>query len=274
MLVMKLGCHLMMVITAICVTVCAKFSLKFSDFVSQWNTYFATHNVDPATTIRAIQRRNVIALVLIIILIVTTVGNIFHNLLQSAVTKHLQLLPFFTSVDEVPLGATILLLFVTVWSLVILSACIAWVTILSLSLRDEFQHIESDFESDCAEGSVDLESIRVRHFHLSTITNDADGMFSFTLLACLIWSLAIIIGSLYLLMITDLPPQFQMALALGAVPAIVPMFVIVFVGTKLNEKVWTQSATACQIYITVLCSYIMYITALYVTSVYQYNQKL
>ena len=151
----------------------------------------------------------------------------------------LNLMPFsdgFASITDIPFA---LRLVFTLWTTImyaVFSVFIAWFIMLGMTIKKEFETITSKLCSG-KEDEREIEAIRKQHFHLSTVTQELDEVFSVHILIIFITHIPCTCINIYLLLLWQISVQERIALSFGMVHLLLVFFLIIAVGTMLNEKV-------------------------------------
>ena len=150
----------------------------------------------------------------------------------------INLMPFsdgFESTTDIPFA---LRLGLTLWTTImyaVFSVFIAWFIMLGMIIKKEFETITSKLCTG-KEDESEIEAIRKQHFHLSTITKELDEIFSVHILIIFITHIPCICINIYLLLLWQISVQERIALSFGMLQLLLVLFIIIAVGTMLNEK--------------------------------------
>ena len=203
----------------------------------QWNEYYWKYQLQPDSNIKAIKRRTILFLLVLastlIMELVTPFGAFAGDI------KTVQAAPFHTDCATgicSPIGNVIIITSSFV-SIPVLTLFTSFIILITINLRHDYKAIHNDLKVSISDQSLDLEAIRQRHMDLGKLVKAADKIFSLGILVCLMWCIFVTSTSIYLLLVGNLHPIDRNILICALVFCLLPMMLLVAVGTSLNEKV-------------------------------------
>ena len=241
-LMIKIYMHIVYVFVALTCTFSCFIAVKGPSVLKKLDSYHQKYSCDLNDT--KIVKRCIYLLV--VICSVWLAFIVYMSLCSSSCNTFMliTLKPFsdnLASVNDIHLAMRIGVIVCETILCVAFSVFLSWVIILGLSMKDEFELITAKLCKNKEQHHVDIEAIRKQHFELSTITREIDGIFSLHLLMIFISHVPCACIGIYLLLLLELPVGEKLIIIGGMIHVMLVLFVIIAVGTVLNEKVRKSS---------------------------------